>query len=247
MRKIGILLVVMSMLACNTPEVLVLPTLHGAHELNDNYTYDDLMQIAKAFDPDVIGVEIRPVDMEMNSDSLDKFYPIEMINIRDSFPGKVTGIDFYSESSEQIPVHREMFTDTASEMGKLKKLQNDMKKDPVLMSRFESSGLPEIYEAQKKMALNSSANDFLKGEYDSLSGRQYSIEDRLYKNTFYEDYSRFNNNRDLQITQNALELIRRNSSKKILILVGANHRNRLMDSLQNKKIKIISDLRFMKK
>ena len=98
-----------------------------------------------------------------------------------------------------------------------------------------------------RIARTYSATEFLKGEYDSLTQRQYWLEDSLFKNTVYEDYSRLNNRRDLQITKNALKLIKNNPSKKVLILVGANHRNRLVDSLKNfnrNEIKMVENLDF---
>lgn len=251
MRKISLLLALVLMTACNSEEpteVLVLPTLHGAHEMNMNYTYDDLMATVKAFDPDVIGVEIRPVDMQLDSDSLDVFYPIEMIKVRDSFPGKTSGIDFYSQSVENETVNRKMFVDTTSQMGRIKKLQREMGRDSLLISRYEALGLPVIQKNQQRIGMNYSAEEMINGEYDSLTGRQYELEDSLFKNSIYEEYSRFNNERDLQITKNALELVEKNPGKKVLLLVGANHRNRLMDSLQTKyeNIELVQDLSFMK-
>ncbi len=252
MNRLTILLVCIVILGCKSEkptEVLVLPTLHGAHEVNPNYTYADLEKIIKAYNPDAIGVEIRPIDMTMNSDSLDVFYPIEMIRVRDSFPGKVTGIDFYNEVTKNDVVRKNMFTDTTTQMGRMKQLIGNMQKDSLFLIAYEAAGIPAIHEEQERIALNYSAAEFLKGEYDSLAGRQYRLEDSLYKNTPYESYTVFNNNRDYHITKNALELIKANPSKRILILVGANHRNRLVDSLKtydSKEIKLITDLEFLK-
>ena len=227
-------------------EVLVLPVIHGAHEVNPNYTYDDLLQIVDAYDPEIIGVEIRPEDFQMQSDSLDLFYPLEMIMIRDSFPGKVHGIDYYSEDTRNIRVSREMFSDTVSEMYMMKRLSQDMKLDSSFVAQYQQTRIPMIQEEQRRMAMNYSAEEFLKGEYDSITGLQYQIEDSLFKNSIYAAYPVFNNHRDLQITQNALRLIEDNPEKKILILVGANHRNRLVDSLMNKNVELVRDLNFMK-
>lgn len=252
MKILAAFLAAIFLLACNSPEpteVLVLPSLHGAHEVNKNYTYEDLMQIIKAYNPEVIGVEIRPVDMKMNSDSLDVFYPVEMIRVRDSFPGKVKGIDHYNVETMKIPVSRKIFTDSTTELGRIRNLMSSMQQDSLFLSRYEAAGISKIQEAQKRIALTYSAGDFLKGEYDSLTQRQYRLEDSLFRNTPYEAYTRFNDNRDLQITKNALELVNTNPSKRVLILVGANHRNRLVDSLQSKdpkKIELISDLNFLK-
>lgn len=226
--------------------VLVLPTIHGAHEMNENYTYNDLMQLVKTYNADVIGVEIRPEDMKMETDSLDIFYPLEMIMVRDSFPGKVQGIDYYNEETKNIRVNRQMFSDSLSEMYRIKLLMQDMTLDSAFVAQYEKTGLPKIREEQRRIAMSYSAEEFLKGEYDSITGRQYQIEDSLYSNSIYAAYPVFNNRRDLQITQNALKIVQDNPGKKILLMVGANHRNRLVDSLKNKNVELISNLGFMK-
>ena len=225
-------------------QVLVLPTIHGAHEVNENYTYDDLLQLVKSYEPDVIGVEIRPEDFKLSTDSLDLFYPLEMIMVRDSFPGKVSGIDYYNEETRNITVSRKMFSDTVSEMYSIKRLTQDMRLDSAFVTSYEKTKIPEIQEEQRRMALNYSAEEFLKGEYDSITGLQYRIEDSLFGNSAYAAYPVFNNRRDLQITLNALQLVEENPGKKILLLVGANHRNRLVDSLENRQVDLIKDLNF---
>lgn len=251
MRKLFSLLLPLAVinLSCTgdrETQVLVLPTIHGAHEMNENYTYDDLMQLVKAFDGDVIGVEIRPEDMEMETDSLDIFYPLEMIMVRDSFPGKVQGIDYYNEETKNITVNRQMFNDTLSEMYRIKRLTQDMTLDSAFVADYQKTQLPKIQEEQRRIAMNYSAEEFLKGEYDSITGRQYQIEDSLYSNSIYAAYPVFNYRRDLQITLNALQIVQDNPGKKILFMVGANHRNRLVDSLKNKNVELIRNLSFMK-
>ncbi|MFD1079627.1 hypothetical protein, partial [Longispora fulva] len=222
--------------------------LHGAHEMNPNYTYDDLMEIVKAYQADVIGVEIRQEDMALDNDTLDKFYPLEFIQIRDSFPGKVAGIDFYSPDTRDETVNIAMFRDTVYKPAKIKYLGQLMKTDSVLVQQYEKAGIPEIQQEQMRIALNYSAEEFLKGEYDSLTRQQYLLEDSLFENSKYAEYSEFNKNRDSSITENALDLIQNNPSKKVLILVGANHRNRIMQTLEAQKrenIELITDLSFM--
>jgi hypothetical protein len=227
-------------------QVLVLPAIHGAHEINENYTYADLLELVTAFNPNVIGVEIRPEDFQMESDSLDLFYPLEMIMVRDSFPGIVRGIDYYSEETRSIRVSREMFSDTTSEMYRIKRLMQDMRLDSAFVVKYQRTDLPKIQEKQREIALTYSAEELLKGEYDSITGRQYQIEDSLLNNSLYAAYPVFNNQRDLQITLNALELVEEHPGNKVLILVGANHRNRLIDSLKSREVKLVEDLAFMK-
>ena len=251
MKKISFALILVFCMACNKSvptEVLVLPTLHKAHEMNSNYTYDDLMEIIKDFNPDVIGVEIRPEDMEVESEVLATFYPKEMVSIRDSFKDKAYGIDFYSEDTQDEVVEAGMFRDTTREIGRANRLSQNMKMDSVIVEKHKKLGLDKILKEQQRIAMTYSPDEFLKGEYDSLTELQFILEDSLLKGTPYEEYAVFNSRRDRRISQNALKLIEENPEKRILILVGANHRNRLIDLLEQedqKKVKLIEDLQFM--
>lgn len=251
MKKIILLLSVISLFGCNskTPtEVLVLPTLHGAHEMNPNYTYDDLMEIMESYNPDIVGVEIRPEDINTDGAVLEVFYPQEMITARDRFRDRVFGIDFYSEDTQGEPIDVKIFRDTTKVVGRANRLAQDMKMDSAIVVKFEEMGMKEVIDEQQRMAMNYSAKDFLKGEYDSLVELQFVLEDSMLKGTPYEEYAVFNSRRDRRISQNALKLIEENPEKRILILVGANHRNRLIDFLKEEdpeKLKIVKDLDFM--
>ncbi len=59
-----ILILTISFISCNSEsektKVLVIGTIHGNHSTNPNYTYQDLLNVLDAFDPDAICVEIPP-------------------------------------------------------------------------------------------------------------------------------------------------------------------------------------------
>lgn len=251
MKKLILLFSIVLLLGCNTEvptEVLVLPTLHKAHESNENYTYDHLMEMVKKYDPDIIAVEIRPEDIELQSDVLEIFYPQEMITVRDTFRERVAGIDFYSEETQDQKVRLQMFRDTTTQLGKFNHLSQEMKMDSVLVVRRDELGLDQVTKEQERIAYSYSPADFLKGEYDSLVELQFKLEDSLLQGTPYEEYAVFNNRRDRRITQNALRLIEANPEKKILILIGASHRNRLVDFLEKEdpgKVKLVKELYFL--
>lgn len=251
MKKISVAILLMSLTACSDKvptEVLVLPTLHKTHEMNRNYTYDDLMEVIYSYDPDIVGVEIRPEDMELESEVLDVFYPKEMIMVRDSFRDKAFGIDFYSEDTQDKPLELKMFRDTTGEIGRTNKLAQKMKLDSVIVVRHQKLGLEKVLKEQQRIAASYSPEQFLKGEYDSLVKLQFILEDSLLKGTAYEEYAVFNSRRDRRISQNALKLIEENPEKRILIIVGANHRNRLVEFLEQedpKKLKLVNNLSFI--
>ncbi|MBS3808442.1 MAG: hypothetical protein KGY60_13135, partial [Bacteroidales bacterium] len=47
-------------------EVLVLGTIHSSHTKNPNYSYENVIHILDAYQPDAICVEIRPRDFRKN-------------------------------------------------------------------------------------------------------------------------------------------------------------------------------------
>lgn len=245
-KLVAIGLLSISCFACNSTketDVLVLSAIHSNHELNKNYSYDDLFATITKYDPEVIGIEIRPEDMEQGNKYLDPFYPAEMMMVKDSFPAKVVGLDFYREQTRGKLLAVDMFKDSAHEMGRIVDLQRKMSADSDLIKRQEEIGLPALQNEQLRMANNYSAAEMISGEYDSITSRYYVLLDSVLTGTAYEDWERFNTNRDVQIRKNALEIVANNKGKKILILVGANHRYRLVDSLRTRgSVRVVEKL-----
>ena len=238
------------LIGCNrkeNTEVLVLPSIHGAHKSNPNYNYKDLFEVVRKYDPSVIGIEIRPEDMKENREYLDPYYPEEMMMLIDSFPQKTRGIDSYGAELEGKLLSKDLRADTTSQIGRFFLLQKRMNQDSVLIQKEEELGIPAMQKEQMRIALNYSPQQMINGEYDSITGHYYHVLDSLLQKSSYEDYVKFNSGRDLKITENALGLIEANEGKKVMIVIGANHRKRLMDSLATRKgIKVVENLDFEK-
>ncbi|HET8753194.1 MAG TPA: hypothetical protein VFM59_02455, partial [Salinimicrobium sp.] len=207
----------------------------------------DLFQIIEIYQPDLIGIEIRPEDIHENDKYLKNFYPLEMRMVRDSFPNRVRGLDFYGNElkGELIPV--DVFKNEDTEIGQYVALSQKMSSNSSIIEKKKISGLPEILKEQQKMALQDSAEEFMNGRYDSITRIYYNRLAKLLQNTAYEAVADFDRRRDIEITKNTLSLIEKHPGKKILILVGANHRGRIVDSLENKNVKMITSLDFLEK
>lgn len=222
-------------------EVVVLPSIHAFHRSNPNYTYKDLFGIIRAFDPDVIAVEIRKEDIGQAREYLDTFYPDEMIMVRDSFPSTTCGIDYYGAEVEGKLIPKNIFKDTLSDLGKYVQLQQKMQNDSLIQREERRLGMPEILEKQLELAKKYSALQLMNGEYDELTAKYYNLMDSLLLDSPYQEYVEFNNLRDQKITANAINLISQNPEKRVLIIVGANHRGRLMKALKTiDSVKVIS-------
>ncbi len=66
-------------------KVLILGTIHGLHKKNDSYSYKDIFEIIDKFNSDVLGMEIRPEDIDQGREYLLKYYPYEMIEAKDRY------------------------------------------------------------------------------------------------------------------------------------------------------------------
>lgn len=246
MKRLIFVLLSLLFLSCSKNDdthVLVMPSLHALHKVNPNYSYKDLFEVIGNFDPEVIGVEIRPEDIKQSNEYLDPFYPDEMIMVKDSFPEITYGIDFYGKAAEGKLLKKEFAKDTLNELGRFFQAQHRINRDSLVITAEKQLGIPGIQEKQKNIGLSYSPQQMINGDYDRLTEKFYRLEDSLLLAHGYEKYVNFNAGRDLRITLNAIELIQQNKGKSVLIIVGANHRNRLVDSLENRSgIELVQDL-----
>ncbi|HEV7349900.1 hypothetical protein [Telluribacter sp.] len=214
-------------------QVLLLPTLHGAHKLNKNYTYEDIRTIIEKFNPDIIGVEIRPEDMQRDSTYLKGLYPHEMRAVREQFPNKtLVGVDYYGEEFRGKPIPPEAFNQGTNELRKFKNYERAINLDPMVLQKKREMGIDSLAKEQMKMVISSTANELMAGPLDTLMKEYYQKLDTLYSGTRYDWYLRFNTRRDIQITNNIVETIRKNPNKRILFLLGSAHRYRAAEQVK---------------
>ncbi|UJH91208.1 SRPBCC family protein [Antarcticibacterium sp. 1MA-6-2] len=242
------------LLSCGKKEsatVLVLPTIQASHEHNSNYNYKILFEVIREFDPHVIGLEIRPEDISQDKEYLELFYTGEMIMVRDSFPDKVVGIDYYGKSFEDQLLPKDVFKDSTNVLGKFVLLEQRMNTDTLVQRKKKELGMPEILEEQKRIARIYSPQQLMNGEYDSLTKRYYTLLEKFLNTAEYEEYIEFNKLRNERITKNSIDLIKDYSGKRILLLVGANHRPDIVEAVNDlKRVKhqvALSDPRMKKK
>lgn len=253
-KKLIFSLSILLLLSCGKKDpasVLILPTIQESHKINRNYDYKDLFEVISEFDPEVIGVEIRPEDLSESKEYLNLFYPDEMIMVRDSFPGKTVGIDFYGKSFEGKLLPAEVFKDSTNELGRFVLLEQRMNKDTLVQRKKKELGMPEILKEQRRIARQYSPQQLMNGEYDSLTKRYYSLLENFLNTAEYKEYISFNNLRNERITEKALDLIKDNPGKRILLVIGANHRPTIVEAVNGlKRVKhqvALSDSRMKKK
>lgn len=213
-------------------EVLVLSTIHGVHATNPNYTYDSLFHFIENYQPDIICIEVRSIDIAQDSNYLAQNYPFEMHSVIQRFKNRqVIGIDWLGSDIEGKAIPTDYWTKQA----KIKKALKKLNQDSLILSQLK----PLESLASKKMNLikNCTLQELCAGKYDSLNSLYYMQMNSILKNSIHAEIPKFYAERDLRIAQNVESIVNASTNQRILILVGADHRSFLLDYLQQHGIK----------
>jgi hypothetical protein len=201
-------------------EVLIISTIHGTHRTNPNYSYDTLFKFIEKFNPDIIGVEIRAEDIDSSFVYLKKNYPFEMYECIRKYPSKrISGFDWLGSDLEGKAIPDRYW----KEISVIKKLQQEISKDSAILDKI--SILDIIQEVKDNLALNASLSELNDGRYDLINRIYYSQLKALLDATAYEALSDFYQQRDEHIARNILEIIKNNEGKRMIFLMGADHRD----------------------
>ena len=206
---------------------MVVGTIHGAHTMNPNYTYDSLFNFIEKYNPDIIGVEIRKEDMDSSVTYLKSNYPFEMYECISRYPEKVVlGFDWLGDdiAGKAIPGNY------WKEISPVKKLEQQLFADTVMLQKLAVIDI--IRDEKIKMVLNSSLEQLNDGKYDLINRIYYRQLELMLKDTEYSPLTGFYKKRDEMIVENILEIVKNNPGKKMIFLLGADHRDLTVTQLK---------------
>lgn len=201
-------------------EVLIISTIHGAHKINPNYSYDALFSFIEKFNPDIVGVEIRNEDIDSSLSYLKINYPYEMYAPISKYADKkIVGFDWLGEDIIGKPIPENYW----KEQSIIKQLQLKLNKDSILKNKLSVTDI--IQEEKKKLVLNSTLTELNDGRYDIINALYYSQLELLLKDTEYKAITDFYKKRDQMIANRIIEIVKKNRGKKMIFLIGADHRD----------------------
>lgn len=224
MKQIAFLLIlsapVLSLCQKQKTEVVLCATIHGAHKINPNYQYKNIYSLIDSYNPDIIGVEIRCEDIDSSTLYLKNNYPFEMYDCINKYKTKkrIYGFDWLGEDIEDKSIPENYWKDISA----LKKLERKLQSDSLTMNKL--SELDSIDLIRREIFLNSSIQEINNGSYDSISAVFYSRFYKLLEGSQYAGISESYEKRDEKIAQNIVKIIKDNSGKKLIFLMGADHR-----------------------
>lgn len=207
-------------------QVIIISTIHGAHKVNPNYSYDSLYVFIEKFNPDIIGVEIRKEDIDSSASYLKNNYPFEMYECITKYSSKkIFGFDWLGDDIAGKAIPENYW----KEKSIIKKLQQKLSNDSILQQKLSILGI--IQEEKKKLVLNASLTELNDGRYDLINRIYYEQLNLLLRKTEFEPLSDFYKKRDEMIAENILEIIKNNEGKKMIFLIGADHRDNTLKKL----------------
>lgn len=212
----------------NKTEVILCSTIHKAHTKNPNYSYNDLFSYIKRYNPDVIGVEIRENDIDSSTTYLKDLYPFEMYEAIHRFKTKkVVGFDWLGDELEGKAVPKNYW----SEISSIKKIQKKLNSDSMANKKLEP--LNFISKKKNDLALTATRKELNNGNYDALNEIYYQQMEYFLKDTDYNELALFYKNRDEKIASNIIRIITANPGKKIIFLMGADHRSYSLNQIKS--------------
>jgi hypothetical protein len=196
-------------------KIYVLGTIHLNHDKNPNYGYDELIAAIEVFKPEVIGVEIRPQDMQEDNGYLTKYYPPEMVQVKALYEAKlpIYGFDWRGQSIEKERIER-WLTDVPNLktlMGKYEDIALLIKQRKILMEPFYKTCTLE--QCQKEYNSHKEALDSIDEKLNSLLMR--------YGNS---ELIQYNQDRENHIGVNVAKIINNHANQRIMIVTGIEHK-----------------------
>lgn len=206
----------------DSTKVLVVGTIHGNHDANPNYTYQDLLNIMTTYQPDAICVEI-PESYFRKRSYLKEMMLATMYGINHSI--KVYPIDWWAPGDDRAKYNEYIKTEEykikEKEYYELEKADSTMQN---FYSKYES--LQKVWNGNQK-----SYTFFNGNEYNNYISEMYAINIKVFgdgpMNLSYET----RNKKMLEFIDAA---IADNKGKKIIVLTGAEHKHYFDDKLSER-------------
>ena len=192
--------------------ILVIGTIHGSHDKNNNYSDNHIIQILASYDPDVICVEIRPEEFRKT------MYLKEMVTaaiygfIHEK---KVYPIDWWDDKNNARVERNEYMK--SSEYQNKKTLEKELLKKSTIIEKFSKK-----YGEWKDYSEREGYLFFNGKEYNDYIEETYKISMEVYGDHSMNLYNQTRNQKMLNLI---LKAIAENKGKKMIVLTGAEHKH----------------------
>jgi len=193
--------------------VIVIGTIHGNHESNKNFSYQDLLNVLATFHPDAICVEIPPNYFRKES-YLKEMMLASMYGIEHSL--KVYPIDWWPSGDDRIK--REEYMKTEEYKLKEKHYYELEKSNKIMQNFYKKYGSLDSLWGENKQ----SCQFFNGDEYNDYIREMYAINMAVFGDGPMNLSYQTRNSKMLELIINAVS---ENKNKRIAVLTGAEHKH----------------------
>ena len=213
-----------------TTTIMAVASMHQFHKDHPTFDYDKLFQVIGQFQPDYVGVEIRPEDIGTNEVYLRKNYPFEMVKLSTAYDNdRCFGFDWLGEDIAGQPIPNNYWKDISI----YKRLERELSDDASMISNKLAVELDNLFEQQMDILKTATAASLIDGRYGIITKRYYQVSDDLLRGTKYELISEFRRRRDQEIGKNIVNFIYKHLGTRIAVVMGANHHVYALEALSN--------------
>jgi len=207
--------------------ILAVASLHKFHIDHPYFDYDKLFLVVDEFQPDYVGVEIRPEDIGADEEYLRRNYPHEMIELSKRYDyGHCFGFDWLGEDIAGQPIPENYW----KEISEQKKLERTLGEDPNFQ---ESPLLDDLLNQQMEILKTATPASLIDGRYGSVTKKYYQALEDLLRGTKYEPIPQFREKRDQEIGGHMVNFIREHPGSRIALVMGANHHIYALETLSS--------------
>jgi tetratricopeptide (TPR) repeat protein len=192
--------------------ILVIGTIHGGHDINENYSYQHLVQILASYDPDVICVEIRPKDFRKTL-YLKEMVTAAIYGLKNG--KKVYPIDWWDDKNNARVERREYMK--SPEYQQKKAVEEELLKKSHIIEAFSGK-----YGEWKDYSKKEGYLFFSGKEYNDFIEETYRISMEVFGDHCMNLYYRTRNQNMLDLI---LKAVSENKGKKVIVLTGAEHKH----------------------
>lgn len=197
----------------DSTKILVIGTIHGNHETNKNYSYQDLLNILSTFHPDAICVEIPPDYFRKNS-YLKEMMMASIYGTEHSI--NVYPIDWWSSGDDRAFIKE--YEKTEEYKTKEKQYYELEKSNEIMQNFYKKYGsLDSLWNGDKQ------GYQFFNGdEYNDYIREMYKINVAVFGDGPMNLSYKTRNNKMLELINN---VVAENKNKRIIVLTGAEHKH----------------------
>jgi hypothetical protein len=199
-------------------KLLFVSSLHSAHEHHAAFDYDELYSLVQGFEPDFVGVEIRPEDIGMSRAYLSSNYPREMVELAHRYQERAFGFDWLGHEIAGVPIPETYFKDLPTT-----KLSAELDNDEVMMAS-KPEQIARFEAEQWKIIAGATPASLTDGHYGALCRQIDELEQNWLSGSKYEEILAFDRLREAEIARNLIRFIERHPGKRIIAVMGADHR-----------------------